>query len=204
MPKIHPNDGGNCADHVLIDDQLCKASLTTLTVWKKSLVFNCNGFTVYDSTGNLAFRVDNYASNIKDGVILMDAAGNAFLTMRRKRLSIQNEWQGFLGDKLNGQKPMFSLRRPSTLLPTKVLAEVFIGSAKQKKQSDYHIEGSYSKRSFTIYSNSRSIVAEVRRKQATSEIMLGADVFNLVVQPGYDQAFIMGLIITLDQIISSS
>ncbi|MFS7990083.1 putative tubby-like protein [Helianthus anomalus] len=31
-----------------------------LTVWKKSLIFSCDGFTVYNSNGNLAFRVDNY------------------------------------------------------------------------------------------------------------------------------------------------
>jgi len=68
----------------VIDDKLSKAPATALTVWKKSLVFSCNGFTVFDSTGNLVFRVDNYPSDPNDEILLMDAAGIALLTMRRK------------------------------------------------------------------------------------------------------------------------
>ena len=59
---------------------------TTLTVWRKSLVINCKGFTVIDSHGNLVYRVDNYIVH-PDEVILMDASGNSLLTMRRRRVS---------------------------------------------------------------------------------------------------------------------
>jgi hypothetical protein len=57
-----------------------------LTVWKKSLLFNCHGFTVYDGRGNLVFRVDNYmATSGNNGeIVLMDAAGKPLLTIRRK------------------------------------------------------------------------------------------------------------------------
>jgi len=59
-----------------------------LTVWRKSLLMNCNGFTVYDSTGNLVFRVDDYCvSNLSNKVLLMDAAGKALITIRRKVLA---------------------------------------------------------------------------------------------------------------------
>jgi hypothetical protein len=43
-------------------------------------------------------------------------------------------------------------------------------------------------------------LAQATRKQATSEIMLGDDVLSLVVQPGIDQAFVMGLLIIFNQI----
>jgi len=49
-----------------------------LTVWKKSLLLNCSGFTVFDCKGNLVFRVD------KGEIVLMDAAGKPLLTIRRK------------------------------------------------------------------------------------------------------------------------
>ena len=58
---------------------------TSLTVWKKSLLPSCKGFTVIDSHGNLVYRVDNYIDH-PDEVILMDASGKSLLTMRRRRV----------------------------------------------------------------------------------------------------------------------
>lgn len=54
-----------------------------VTVWRKSLLFNGNGFTVFDSEGNLALRVDNYASG-RNEILLMDADGKPLHTIRRK------------------------------------------------------------------------------------------------------------------------
>jgi len=207
IAKIHPHEP-EFAGHSLIDDKLSRASATRLTVWKKSLVFSCNGCTVFDSSGNLVFRVDNYPSDPKDKVLLMDAAGMALLTMRRKRLSLQNEWQGFPGEFRDAQ-PLFVLKRaPSLLISRKSLAEVYMcSSAKRKKKkkphSDYRVEGCYAKRSFTLLNSFNEVVAEVKPKQVRSDIRLGGDVFDLTVRPGYDQAFVMGLIIVLDQIMPS-
>ena len=83
LTKIHPNDTELARD-VVIDDKLSRVYAIALTVWKKSLVFGWNGFTVFNSSGNLMFRVDNYPSDPKDELLLMDAAGRALLTMRRK------------------------------------------------------------------------------------------------------------------------
>lgn len=60
---------------------------TSLTVWRKSLLVSCKGFTVIDSYGNLVYRVDNYILH-PDELILMDASGSSVLTMRRNRVSI--------------------------------------------------------------------------------------------------------------------
>ncbi|GLJ37056.1 hypothetical protein SUGI_0750810 [Cryptomeria japonica] len=198
MPaKIHPKVPRLLED-VVIEEKFRSKSVTALTVWKRSLVFNCNGFSVFDSIGNLAFRVDNYDSGYKSEVVLMDAAGNSLLTMRRKRLSMYSEWHAFLKDKSDGQKPLFIVRR-SFLLPTKTLAQIYVGSVSEKKHPDYQIEGSFANRSCTVYNSSRNIVAEMKRKQVSSEITLGGDVFSVIVQPGYDQTFVMGLVAILDQ-----
>ena len=50
-----------------------------LTVWKKSLLFNCSTFMVFDGKGNLVFKVDNYAARDKDEIILMDAFNKPLL-----------------------------------------------------------------------------------------------------------------------------
>jgi len=67
----------------LTEGSLCTS--LTLTVWKKSLVISCKGFTVIDSYGNLAYRVDNYIGHPNE-VILMDASGNSVLTLHRSRV----------------------------------------------------------------------------------------------------------------------
>nr|ABK26200.1 unknown [Picea sitchensis] len=205
--KIHPHEP-ELSRRVVVDDKLSNSSVTALTVWRKSLVFSCNGFTVFDSSGNLVFRVDNYASDLKDEIVLMDAAGMALLTIRRKSwLSLQNQWKGFLGEFRDGKKPLFVVRRVTSLLiPTKTLAEVYMCSSAKRKgkpQFDYRVEGYYAKRSFTILNSLNKVVAEVKPKQVRSEITLGGDVFNLTVNPGYDQAFVMGLIVVLDQMMPS-
>lgn len=82
MTKVYPNSSftGRVPP--------CKADMKeeVMTVWRKSLIFNCNGFTVFDGKGDLVYRVDNYMEGNKGSILLMDAHGNALLTIRRKVL----------------------------------------------------------------------------------------------------------------------
>ena len=55
-----------------------------VTVWRKSLLFNCEGFTVFDCKGDLRFRVDSYSLGRKSEIVLMDASGKSLFTIRRK------------------------------------------------------------------------------------------------------------------------
>ena len=58
---------------------------TSLTVWRKSLLISCNGFTVINSCGDLVYRVDNYIDRPEE-LILMDGSGKSILTMRRRKV----------------------------------------------------------------------------------------------------------------------
>ena len=79
MTKVHPKFPNTC------EESLCDSkAAAVLTVWKKSLLFNCDGFTVYNSSGDLVFRVDNYMNSTKDKIVLMDASGLPLLSIRRK------------------------------------------------------------------------------------------------------------------------
>lgn len=82
MTKVHPKFPNTC------DVSFCDSSkaAVVLTVWKKSLLFNCDGFTVYNANGELVFRVDNYMNSPKDNIVLMDAYGLPLLSIRRKVL----------------------------------------------------------------------------------------------------------------------
>ncbi|KAK8697748.1 hypothetical protein V6N13_113886 [Hibiscus sabdariffa] len=170
-----------------------------LTVWKKSLLFNCNGFTVFDSKGDLVFRVDNYMEGNKGEILLMDARGNPLLTIRRKKMSLGDHWFVYEGE--TRVNPRFSVKKSVNILRNKCLAYV----NNQRNNIMYEIEGSYSQRNCTVYDDKRRPVAEIKRKEAVGGVAFGTDVFRLIVRPDYiTQESAMALLILLDQMFGSS
>ncbi|MFS7980607.1 putative tubby-like protein [Helianthus anomalus] len=171
---------------------------THLTVMKTSLFFAGDGFAVYDCHGQLVFRVDSYGPDARDAgeLVLMDPNGRCLLTVRRKRPSLHQRWEGFLGDGWEGKKPIFSVRRSSIIGRSNMTVELF-----GERTEEYHIEGQFANRNCTIYDSAKETMAEIRRKvDATANVMLGKDVFLLTLKPGFDGAFAMGLVLVLDQI----
>ncbi|KAH6832342.1 LURP-one-like protein [Perilla frutescens var. hirtella] len=171
---------------------------THLTVRKTSLFFAGDGFTAYNCRGELVFRVESYGPDAGDTgeVVLMDASGRCILTVRRKRPSLHQRWEGFIGEGTEGKKPLFSLRRSSIIGRSSMTVEVYADPGEE-----YQIEGSFACRNCNIFNGEKEIVAEIRRKvDATTNVVLGKDVFVLSLKPGFDGAFAMGLVLILDQI----
>lgn len=204
----------------------------SLTVWKKSLLLNCKGFTVFNGKGNLVFRVDNYVANFnKSGqILLMDAVGKPLLTIRRKKFSWGDKWLVYEGEE--SSNPKYLAQKQSNLLlnsnsskNTSLLANVFTLNSSQiqnpinknkeikvtspRKTSEsiiYQMEGSYAKRSVLVYNNKRQCVAEIKRKETAGGVVLGGDVFRLLIlrPDDIDTAMAMALVILLDQMFGSS
>lgn len=76
--KVHPQ--------VVIPSASCyfTSKQETYTIWMKSLVLGCKGCSVFDSKGQLVYRVDNYNCNFRDEVNLMDSNGKVLFTVPRK------------------------------------------------------------------------------------------------------------------------
>lgn len=183
---------------VLVDDEYIYKQETHLTVFKTSLFFQNDGFTVYNCRGELVFRVDSYGpvTRDRDELVLMDAHGKCLLTVRRKRPSLHQRWEGYSGERTDGQKPIFSVRRSSIIGRSSVTVEMY-----KNPGEEYQIEGNFGQRSCTIFNAMKESVAEIRRKvDASTQVLLGKDVFLLSVKPGFDGAFAMGLVLILDQI----
>ncbi|PKA66973.1 Protein LURP-one-related 8 [Apostasia shenzhenica] len=176
---------------------------SALTVWRKSLLFNCNGFTVFDPKGNLLFRVDNYAKSGNNGVIvLMDSDGNTLLTIRRKKLSLADQWQIYDGEE--AANPRFSVRKHLNFLQPKSLAHLIpCHSPSPAARGRYEVEGSYKRRCCAVYDEGRPAMAEIRQKEAIGGLAFGLDVFRLVVQPGFDAAVAMAVVILMDEMFGS-
>ncbi|XP_020204669.1 protein LURP-one-related 17 [Cajanus cajan] len=192
------------------DDEV-KSLCTSLTVWRKSLVMSCKGFTVIDSYGNLVYRVDNYIGRPNE-VTLMDASGKSILTMcRRRKLGLLDSWFVYEGEVGNQRRsklesPICCVRKHVNILHgnTNVKAYVYRGaSLSDKRCAAFTIEGSYAHRTCKVLDECRRVVAEIRRKEAnTKNVSFGIEIFQLIVHPGFDSAFAMALVLLLDQMFS--
>lgn len=188
------------------------SSLSTyLTVWRKSLLVSCSGFTVIDCKGNLVYRVDNYRGRPGE-IVLMDASGTSLFTMhRQKTLRLVNDWLVYKGDASDQNPKTYQKRQPICCVKknvgllqsnSNVLAHVFLGTS--SKNPTYVIEGSYGQRSCKVFDkSSKKIVAEIKRKEAVNGCAsFGLEVFHLIVWPGFDSGFAMTLVLLLDQMFS--
>lgn len=106
-----------------------------------------------------------------------------------------------MGEKAEHPDPIFSIRRSSIIRRSSLVVEVY-----GDPDEEYQIEGSFPQRCCTIYktylekSSSRDPAAEIKRKMDPStNVMLGKDVFLLLLKPGFDSALAMGLVLILDQ-----
>ncbi|KAF3448938.1 hypothetical protein FNV43_RR09656 [Rhamnella rubrinervis] len=195
MTRVYPNS----SNAIAAAPQKIKCSSdvgnqAVLTVWKKSLLFNCSGFTVFDAKGNLVFRVDNYMAGNKGEIVLMDAAGKPLLTIRRKRLSLGDNWLVYDGE--TAVNPRFSVRKQVNILNGKSLAHVsWAAGGKSSNQG----------RNCGVYDQKRKRVAEIKRKEAAvGGVALGGDVFRLIVDSDeLDTPLAMALVILLDQMFGS-
>ncbi|CAM0146918.1 unnamed protein product [Urochloa decumbens] len=193
MAKVHPNAAVAPGPTITSNP-----SAAVLTVWRKSLLFNCDGFTVFDASGDLAFRVDCYGASgrRRAEVVLMDVAGKPLLTLRRKKLSLAEQWVIYDGDATaepTKSKPLLSVRRNVSLRSsTKTLAHV---TPLVPGASAFVVEGSYGRRACAVRDARGDSVAEIRRKES-----VGDDVFRLVADPRRLGApLAMGLVIALDE-----
>jgi len=219
MTKVHPNVAAAAAvaASLAAAAEEAKGEAVSLTVWRRSLLFNGKGFTVFDSNGDLLFRVETYAGSSPREVVLMDADGRALLTIRRKKLSLTDEWVICDGDAAASSSAptpapkRFTVRRNMSLLPTKSLARLSPARGSDcaggAPSCRYDVEGSYASRSVDMFAcTSSASSGEQRRRVATvcrKEAAVGPDVFRLVVEPGFEPALAMAVVILLDQMNAS-
>ncbi|CAE5960160.1 unnamed protein product [Arabidopsis arenosa] len=114
MVKIHP-DKVFTVDSSAGEDKISPYLTTgkeSFTIWMRSLVFHSKGCTVYDSKGNLIYRVDNYNSKSCSEVYLMDLFGKVLFTLRQKKLRLFKSWEGY-----NSTGTRFRLRKNFKISP---------------------------------------------------------------------------------------
>ncbi|KAF3334867.1 protein LURP-one-related 5-like protein [Carex littledalei] len=184
------------------------------TVWQKSSMGfqGTDGFSVYDDTGRLVFRVDNYSRRQKcltKEIVLMDGVGNPLLWLRPQILSLHDRWNAYEVEECGNKQPdsrLFSMKRYS-MLHNFDKAEVSLRNLsdinnKSKSMPSFRIDGCcFEKNSCKISDNRGNEVAQISRKTTLeTSVLLGNDVFSLVIQPGFDCKLVVAFVIVMDRI----
>ncbi|KAK7358634.1 hypothetical protein VNO77_00572 [Canavalia gladiata] len=181
MAKVYPQE-------LTTSSQCLTSKRETYTLWMKSLVFHSNGCTVYDSNGDIVYRVDNYDRKGRREVNLMDLRGKVLCTIK-KRLLAFGCWEGHRCNSSNcrsQEQPWFQVKR---MIKGKVACQITVGCQK------YSIIRTGAKAAaFRIVNIDGQIVAEAKQKHSASGVVLSNDVLTLDLAAGTDHSLIMGLV----------
>ncbi|CAL4945708.1 unnamed protein product [Urochloa decumbens] len=170
------------------------------TVWMKSLVFNGHGCTIYGQDGRVAYRVDNYACSRSREVYVMDSDGKTLIKLLKKNFGVFKTWKGYsyrngpAGLEQNS-KPWFSVQKAHRILKNagQYSSRAVVTVCMSGKV--YKIDGVSCKSEYRISDANGEIVAEMKRKQTASGVVLGEDVLSLTVGPAADRLLVVGLVV---------
>ncbi|XP_042043618.1 protein LURP-one-related 4-like [Salvia splendens] len=185
MAKIHPNPLANTCSSS--SSSSSSTEKETFTVWMKSLVCHGNGCTVFNSNGQVAFRVDNYQQRCNTKAFLMDSTGNILFSLNRKKLGF-GWWEGFKWSDSNvrAEKACFRVRRDMRKGVCCVVSD--------DCYCNYKIEGFEGKSSLKIRDFEGRVMAEATQKQSSQGVNLGDDVLRLTVEAHVDHSLVMALV----------
>ncbi|KAJ4731114.1 LURP-one-like protein (DUF567) [Rhynchospora pubera] len=112
-----------------------------------------------------------------------------------------NQWNGYSIDYQGQNKLVFTLTDPKSCFALNSAVRISIKPKKESNSSwDFEIHGSFVDKAFTIIDYYGRIVAQVQ----VEEVIGSKDLYQVSVQPGYDQAFVIGIIAVLDNIFGES
>ncbi|PIA58082.1 hypothetical protein AQUCO_00500189v1 [Aquilegia coerulea] len=184
----------------VVGAQYCAPYPIDLTIMRKVMTITDGNFAVSDVNGNIIFKVKGALFSLHDKRVLLDGAGNPLLSMRQKLMSAHRRWEVHRGDSSDDRDLLFSVKK-SSMLQFKTSLDVFLASNKSENVCDFKIKGSWLERSCVVYlGDSTNIVAQMHKKHSVQSIVLGKDTFMVTVYPHVDYAFIVALIVILNEI----
>ncbi|KAK9920298.1 hypothetical protein M0R45_028856 [Rubus argutus] len=188
----------------IISPQFCTPYPFDLGIVRKVLTITDGNFVVTDVNGNTVFKVRGAHLSLRDRRVLLDAAGYPIVTLRKKLRSAHERWQVFRGDSTELSNLVFSVKQ-SSMVQMKTKLDVFLANNTREYAPDFKVKGSWLERSCVVYAgNSSTIIAQMHKKHTVSSVLFGKDNFMVTVYPGIDYAFIVALIVILDEINAES
>jgi uncharacterized protein YxjI len=153
-------------------------------------------WTITDAVGEVVFRVRGKKVDwVKSKRELVDDNGNVVVYMEEKPWTLKNVWKAYSPGE---SEPLFTLKS-SSAFSFKPKVNIFLSTNTAQKQPDYTVDGGFLAKKCRIYFGDE-LVAEVTREASLKNIIITKSIFNAIIYPGVDIAFIFSIIIIVDKI----
>ncbi|XVF29657.1 hypothetical protein REPUB_Repub15cG0141000 [Reevesia pubescens] len=186
----------------IISPDFCAPDPIDLVIVK---TFFRGNLEVTDINGNIVFKVKGPFLTAYGRQVLIDAAGNPIVTLKRKFMSVHDRWQVFRGDSTDSSDLIFSVKL-SSIFQLKTKFDVFLANNIKEDVCDFNVKGRDFGISCVIYAGeSSTIVAQMekQKKHTVKSVLFEKDKFILTVHPNMDYAFIVALIVILDGMVTT-
>lgn len=184
----------------VIGPQYCLPYPVDLSIVRKFLTLTDGSFAVTDINDNLMFKVKEKIISLHDKRTLLDPAGNPIVTITEKVFSLHEKHFAFRGASTDTKDLLFTVER-SSVIQLKTTLNVYLASNTKQDVCDFKIKGSWTEKSCVVYAGeSNTIVAQMHKKTTVGSVLLNKDRFTVTVYPNIDYAFIVALIVILDDI----
>lgn len=153
-------------------------------------------WTITDAVGEVVFRVRGKKVDwVKSKRELIDDNGNVVVYMEEKPWTLKNVWKAYSPGE---SEPLFTLKS-SSAFSFKPKVNIFLSTNTAQKTPDYTVDGGFLAKKCRIYFGDE-LVAEVTREASLKNIIITKSIFNAIIYPGVDIAFIFSIIIIVDKI----
>ncbi|GAB4843002.1 hypothetical protein Ancab_012978 [Ancistrocladus abbreviatus] len=185
---------------VVIGPQFVAPYPVYLVINQNLMTIRKREFIISDVYGNVYFTIKDYFLAIPHRRVLLDAAGNPLVTLRRKLVTAHRRWQVFRGDSSNTKDLLFSAKK-SSLIQFFTKLDVFLAGNTQESAPDFRVKGSFLDLGCTIYLGSTNTdIAQMHRHYKLPTIAVNQDSYGVTVNANVDYAFIVALIVVLHEI----
>ncbi|WVZ61025.1 hypothetical protein U9M48_010964 [Paspalum notatum var. saurae] len=187
----------------VVDARFCAADAATLAV-AKALSMSGSDFAVTDAaTGALVLRVDGVLFSLRRRCVLVDADRRPVLTVQESALMLSTRWKVFRGDSTSRRDLLFTVVKPSVIqLRGSTKVSVFLASNDAEQACDFRITGSYHDGACAVsLGDSDTVIAKasIDRRFSVVSALLGKNTYSVTVNPGIDYAFVVALVVILDE-----
>ncbi|KAK4359252.1 hypothetical protein RND71_021481 [Anisodus tanguticus] len=197
-------EGANNDRTIVTGPQFCSPQTLQLSMKKKNYFFGGYGYDVKDASDNLVFTIKEVLGFFsRSKVLIFDAADVPILTLKSKNFTWHSTWQAFKGDSTDKKDLIFSAKTSSMFQFTTKL-DIFLASNISEQVCDFRLKANYMESKCDIFTGqSSTLIAQMNKKYTAESIFLGRDKFMVRVNSNVDHAFIVSIIVILEEITSS-
>ncbi|KAL6526870.1 hypothetical protein OROGR_015960 [Orobanche gracilis] len=181
----------------IVRDDLCFPYLVDLVVVTRTGILHKH-IDVKDGNGATLLRVRGLTWDFKKKRTMYDPMGVPIITMYREAMSSRQKWKVYRGESLDRSNLLYTVRK-SNPIQIKPQLEVFLASNPTGDICDFRVIGRYGSLSFKVHKGD-TILAEVNDKFKLGSLNKGES--EARIYPGVDYAFIVSLLVMVDELAS--